>query len=131
MKQNKASATAHLIAASTVFLSKDPTLNFLVPSEWAEPCSWFVEEYSSFGTTLLRLIPKPWFRFLVKMVECLCVPGFVPHCVLRKHCLENAVLDYLQRGFSQVIVLGAGFDTLAQLPQLPLSKKYFQAKMNQ
>lgn len=113
MKPNKASATAHLIAASTVFLSKNPTLNFLAPPEWSEPCSWFVEEYSSFGKTLLKLIPKPWFRFLVKMVECFGVPGFVPHCVLRKHCLEDAVLEYLQRGFSQVIILGAGFDTLA------------------
>lgn len=113
MKPNKASATAHLIAASTVFLSKDPKLSFLVPSDWTQPCSWFIEEYSAFGDILLRLIPRWWFRRLVWIVERLGVSGFITHVVLRKHALEKIVRDHLAKGFSRLVVLGAGFDTLA------------------
>jgi len=113
MKQNKASATANLIAASTIFLSKDPQLNILVPSSWSQTCSWFVEEYSSFGCTLLKLIPHPWFRFLIRQVERLGVQGFMAHVILRKHCLEEFTRECLSEGFKQVVILGAGFDTLA------------------
>ncbi len=113
MKANKPSATARLIAASTVFLSKDRNLSFLVPGEWGEPSSWFIEEYSSFGSTLLKFIPQTWFRILVRIVEKIGTSGFIVHCVLRKHCLENIVREYLQKNYSQVAVLGAGFDTLA------------------
>jgi methyltransferase (TIGR00027 family) len=62
---------------------------------------------------LLKLIPKPWFRFLVRQVERLGVPGFIAHAILRKHCLEELTLECLSQGFNQVVILGAGFDTLA------------------
>jgi methyltransferase (TIGR00027 family) len=120
MKPNKASATAHLIAASTVYLHADPHLGSLVPSDWEKFCSWFVEEYSSRGKAILNLIPKAWFRLAVKLIERLGVPGIIPHYILRKHCIQDAVVSYLDQGFNQVAVLGAGFDTLT----LRLSKEH-------
>ena len=122
MKPNKASATAHLVAASTIYLHHDPHLGFLVPSDWAKFCSWFVEEYSSRGNSILRLIPKPWFRFGVKLLERLGVPGIIPHYILRKHCIQDAVISYLNQKVNQVIVLGAGFNTLT----LRLCKEHLQ-----
>lgn len=71
---------------------------------------------------LKRSGPAPWFDFVLKngwarrAVFCLehfMVAGIVAHYLARKRWIECLVRDALAGGIRQVVVLGAGFDTLA------------------
>lgn len=121
MLNERFSATAHLIAKSTVFIARIPTLGTLVPSGAIEPCLWFMEECSPAGTRfLLRIIDKRWFRTLVFMLEYFTIRGILLHYILRKRFLEDVAKDAIQNGVKQIVILGAGFDTLS----LRLHKDY-------
>jgi methyltransferase (TIGR00027 family) len=108
MTGSRPSATAYLVAKGLLFLSFDPQLGFLVPGPAAEASGWFVE-----SQRLLRSLKRPWFRALVRLLQSLSVPGILLHYALRKRYLEETVRNGLRDGFRQVVILGAGFDTLA------------------
>jgi methyltransferase (TIGR00027 family) len=108
MTDSRPSATAYLVAKGLLFLSFDPQLGFLVPAPAAEATGWFVE-----SKRLLRSMERPWFRALVRLLQSLSVPGILLHYALRKRYLEETVRNGLRDGFRQVVILGAGFDTLA------------------
>lgn len=120
MKQNQASSTARLIAVSTVFLSRDPRLGGLVPPRAEEACVWFMETFSSRAGLLLALMDKKWFRRLAFAFEQATLPGILLHYILRKRFIEAAARQAIQNGVGQIVVLGAGFDTLA----LRLSREF-------
>lgn len=102
-----------LIARSTIFLSGDPCWGQLVPPLAVEASRWFVEDGSRRGKLLLGVMNRKWFRSLVAVAERLTVPGIILHYAVRKRCLEDITRRSLAEGFHQIIVLGAGFDTLA------------------
>src|SRR5262245_51685067 len=56
---------------------------------------------------------RPWFRFIVRTVERMAIPGLMLHHVVRKRFIEDETRRALAEGASQVVVLGAGLDTLA------------------
>ena len=109
MTDSRPSATAYLVAKGLLFLSFDPQLGFLVPASAAEASGWFVE-----SRRLLRSMERAWFRALVRLLQSLTVPGILLHYALRKRYLEETVRNGLRDGFRQVVILGAGFDTLAR-----------------
>lgn len=47
------------------------------------------------------------------LLEKLMMPGITLHYVLRKRCIEAYTLETVKEGGTQVVNLGAGFDTLA------------------
>jgi methyltransferase (TIGR00027 family) len=73
-----------------------------------------------FGEQLLRrthprladLLRKAWFRRLCGLLEDATLPGICLHFALRKQILRRHAHATLAAGCAQVIVLGAGFDTL-------------------
>ena len=112
MRADRPSSTATLIAAATVLLARDPKLGHRVPAGAAEICA--------------RCLTRPWLmatqmRWLVWAAERATIPGLMLHFILRKRWIEDAVRGALARGCRQVVVLGAGFDTLAArlAPQFP------------
>lgn len=113
MKQDRASATAGLIALSTAFLARDPRYGFLVSQEAERACRWIVEAASPRGATLVRMCRLPWFRRVAGWLERWTLPGIQIHYALRKLYLEEVARRALREGVDQVVVLGAGFDTLA------------------
>jgi methyltransferase (TIGR00027 family) len=113
MKQNSPSATAYLIARSTFFLSLDPKLGSFVPKRSAELSLQFVRARSRFSRWLDRLTNSRSFRPLARALERATIPGIKLHYALRKRYLEEAARDALAYGFRQVVIIGAGFDTLA------------------
>jgi|ERR1044071_1631603 methyltransferase (TIGR00027 family) len=113
MKEDKPSATAYLIARSTFFLSRDPMLGQLVPARSAELCERFVHTRSRFARLLDAAINSKPLRPLAAALERATVPGIKLHYALRKRYLEEIARDALRDGFHQVVVIGAGFDTLA------------------
>jgi methyltransferase (TIGR00027 family) len=113
MKEDTPSATAYLIARSTLFLSRDPLVGRLVPAHSVELCERFVNARSRFARLLDAAMNSRLLRPLAKALERATIPGIKLHYALRKRYLEEITRDALRDGFRQLVVIGAGFDTLA------------------
>src|SRR5436305_7758798 len=113
MRLDKPSATAYLIARSTYFLSRDRALGYLVPERSAELSLRFIQARRRFGKTLERITNSKYFRPVTQALERVTIPGIKLHYALRKRYLEEIARDALHAGISQVVIIGAGFDTLA------------------
>lgn len=112
MRADSPSDTSLLIARSILLASKDPQLCRLLSPAEAEMLSRILE----------RAEPAPWFDFVLKngwarrtlfRLERVMVAGIIAHYLARKRWIERIVRDALAGGIRQVVVLGAGFDTLA------------------
>ncbi|HKQ99973.1 MAG TPA: SAM-dependent methyltransferase [Pyrinomonadaceae bacterium] len=113
MKEDRPSATAYLIARSTFFLSRDPLLGRLVPPRSAELSRRFAETRSRLARWLDDALNSRLLRPLSGFLERATVPGIRLHYALRKRYLEETARRALGEGFPQMVVIGAGFDTLA------------------
>ncbi len=106
MRADRPSATAALIAAATVFLSRDPALAQFVPDGAAEMCARCL-------TPRQRLLERRGLRWLAWSAERATIPGLMLHFILRKRWIEQALRGAITRGCRRVVVIGAGYDTLA------------------
>ena len=114
MREDRPSITAYLIARSLLFLSRDPQTAPLIPPEAVEACGWFVDLVSPADGRLARQAgASPLLRRTAHAFERLTIPGIVLHYAVRKRFLEDAARRAVADGAAQVVVLGAGFDTLA------------------
>jgi methyltransferase (TIGR00027 family) len=111
MRENRPSSTAALIAAATVFLARDPRLAALVPTGAAPVCARCLESVSLLGT--VQTVSRTGLRWAARLAERATVPGLLLHFMLRKRWIEEAVRAALAESCAQVVVIGAGFDTLA------------------
>lgn len=114
MKANRASNTARLIARSTIFTAQDFQRKRFVPEQSAKLCASFVEPHSAVGKRFAALLQTSSLaRFLVAMCERQFLPGIQLHYALRKRFLEEQTRRAISCGIRRIIILGAGFDTLA------------------
>lgn len=113
MREDRPSSTATLIAAATVFLSRNPRAADLVPAGAAAACAQFLVSASPAAAAVTRWISRPGWRWIGRMAERATVPGLLLHFMLRKRCIEDAVRIGIAGGARQVVLIGAGFDTLA------------------
>lgn len=112
MRAHRPSQTALLIARSTYLLSRDPRLSRLLPPGAGEACRRFLEA-AGLSPAQLRLADREWFRAFSLFSERFAIPGVSLHYAARKRWLEEATRQALAAGIAQVVVLGAGLDTLA------------------
>lgn len=112
VQQDRPSSTARLIARCTLLAASDERLRPLVPAG----------AIAQIETLLTRIGDDSWFGFarrhtltraLLLAGELLVLPGIIAHYLARKSWLEARASAALSAGFEQVVVLGAGFDTLA------------------
>lgn len=112
MKSNQASTTAKVIAAGTILLASDHRTAEQVAPQAAALCRIFLS-----GSRADRLLASsaawPLTRGLWRGVERLVLPGIVAHYWHRKRWIEAQCRLAIADGFERLIVLGAGFDTLA------------------
>ena len=113
MKAGEASATAYLIAASTLFVAADPLAGLLVPARAAELSASFVAARSRVARWAHGALRGKPARPFVRALERLTIPGIQLHYALRKLYLEETARAALAEGIRQVVVFGAGYDTLA------------------
>jgi methyltransferase (TIGR00027 family) len=113
MKNDEPSATARLIARSLLLLSQDPAGSSLAPPRSAETSAWFLVACGENPARFQRLARQFWFRRLLFQAEHFTAPGILLHYALRKRRVEETIRQGLAAGAQQVVVLGAGFDTLA------------------
>ena len=118
MREDRPSSTATLIAAATVFLARDARVPDLVPPGAAEWCARCLEALS--GLKTVEMLSHPGLRWAARLAERATVPGLLLHFMLRKRWIEEGVRAALAEGCGQVVVVGAGFDTLA----LRLSREF-------
>jgi methyltransferase (TIGR00027 family) len=113
LKTNRASATAYLIAESAVFLSQNEAVKSLLPPKTIELSKIFAGSRPLSNKLVYlakqRKILRPFFNALENLV----IPGIQLHYSVRKRRLEEIALDALAKGCQQIVVFGAGFDTLA------------------
>ena len=113
MREDRPSSTATLIAAASVFLDGDPQVRGLVPAGAAALCRRFISSSPMPTRAVTGALCHPALRWLARLAERSTVPGLMLHFMLRKRMIESAVTEAIFRGASQVVMLGAGFDTLA------------------
>src|SRR5258708_33443467 len=118
MHEDRPSSTATLIAAATVFLARDARVSDLVPSGAVEWCARCLEVLSRLKP--VETVSHPALRWAARLAERASVPGLLLHFMLRKRWIEEAVRAALTEACGQVVVIGAGFDTLA----LRLSREF-------
>jgi methyltransferase (TIGR00027 family) len=112
MKAGRASETSILVARGLLIADATPSLGVVLPPgcaaltrrllESAAPAWWF--------NFALR---HAWTRALFFAMERASVPGLFRHFAMRKRLLDTVARDALRAGCSQLVVFGAGLDTLA------------------
>ena len=113
MKTDQPSATAYLIAHSTIYLARDAAVGHLIPAQAAALSEKFVRPGRRAGRWRQACLDARCSRPLVAALERLTLPGIQLHYALRKRYLEEIAHTALADDVRQLIVLGAGFDTLA------------------
>ena len=106
---DRPSSTALLVAAGVAFQSTHPRNKHLVPEEAGRLVRMFLSRAGSRP----RSGASWWDRAIVGMREWVSVPGLTLHYVLRKQAIERLVRIAIRDGYSRLVVLGAGLDTLA------------------
>ena len=114
MRANAPSSTAYLIAASIACSAREPDLAFLVPAHAAALSHWVLADGMPHGRALLWALERRWFRTAVRRLERALLPGIQAHFLVRKRAIEEATRQALNEGVRQVVVLGAGFDSLCR-----------------
>ncbi|HYL25538.1 MAG TPA: class I SAM-dependent methyltransferase, partial [Burkholderiales bacterium] len=104
MRADRPSSTAALIAAATVLLAGDARFAQFVPPGAADICARCLTPRQLLLTRL---------RWLARAAERATIPGLMLHFMLRKRWIERAVRGAIARGCRRVVVIGAGYDTLA------------------
>jgi methyltransferase (TIGR00027 family) len=113
-KHYRPSSTATLIAAAMAFLAGRPETAPLVYAENARLAGWLLHSHSRKLRLLAAALEQPWSPPLVRWVESRSIPGILEHFAQRKRVLDGIAREHLGAGdIGQLVVLGAGFDTLA------------------
>jgi len=113
VQQEQASRTALLIAASLVLLGHDAKYSRLVSKTSADLCAHVLEKHSSQTLLFLKIVRQTWFQPIAKLLERITIPGILLHYALRKKCIRHLVRSALAERIAQVVILGAGFDSLS------------------
>lgn len=117
MKADNPSATAYLIATSTLFVAADPDAGRLIPARAAELSASFIAARSHLARLAQGALRHKRVRPFVSAIERLTIPGIQLHYALRKLYLEETARAALAHsdhgGIRQIVIFGAGYDTLA------------------
>lgn len=110
MRDDMPSNTALLVARSIVLAAEDESLRKLVAPGEIETLNRILGESRGWFGWARR---RAWVRGVFFKAMDLMVPGIVPHYMARKRRIEVGVREALATGSTRVVVIGAGFDTLA------------------
>ncbi|QUS58687.1 class I SAM-dependent methyltransferase [Pseudovibrio brasiliensis] len=112
MKEKVASSTAYTVLQGLMLTGEKPEYRHLVTAKTLETGKTILEG-SHEGRRRLKQLNSRLFRALVPLMEWLILPGISTHYGLRKKYIRDAVENAISQGYTMVVNLGAGFDTLA------------------
>ena len=113
MKERIPSATARMVTRGLIHLACDPMLGSLVPPDLLQASLRFMEPERERAVALLERMRNARHRAFLALMERITIPGIALHYLLRKRYLEEAAREALEAGYVQVVIIGAGFDSLA------------------
>lgn len=112
MRKKQASQTAAMVGENLVFMSHDPEIAPLLPRGAAEYTARFLVAAGASKPAFLERFRAPWFRRLVAIYERMIAAGQTVHMALRKSFFDDETRAAIAEGATQVLMVGAGFDTL-------------------
>lgn len=124
MRAHQASRTAVKISRLVLYVADDPRRAPLLPMGAAESTEALLRAAGVLADWHQRAYRSPTMRSMLAWAERTLLPGQTTHVVLRKRVLDDEARAALEAGATQVLVVGAGFDTLA----LRLSRAYPAAR---
>lgn len=111
MKDNEASSTAYTVLQGLLHVSKNEEFQHLVTKRNRE-IGKVILNSSVQGRKRLKQIESKLGRIVLPLMEKLLLPNISLHYALRKAYIESKVKQAISEGATQIINLGAGFDTL-------------------
>ncbi|MEY8198171.1 MAG: class I SAM-dependent methyltransferase [Colwellia sp.] len=112
MKDDQASSTAFTVLQGILYVAKSSPYNYLVDDEVVKVGRQILNA-SEEGRKRLKQLQSPWTLMSIKLKELLILPGITLHYILRKRYVEAVTRQALSDGVTQIVMLGAGFDTLS------------------
>jgi methyltransferase (TIGR00027 family) len=114
MRPGKASATARLIALATVYLAHHhhAQLRSLLPRAAAQICLQLLRA-NWLDRVLCWSVQSTFFHRGWRWLEHIVLPGIAAHYARRKQVIEAQTRIQIAAGIKRIVILGAGFDTLA------------------
>lgn len=113
MSSSSPSSSARYVAAALAFTAADERYESLVPREAAEMSLACVKASPGPLRMAVWFWEKAWMRERLRKAERRTLPGFGLHIAARKRAVEDHVRKGIAEGFTQVVIVGAGYDTLA------------------
>lgn len=112
MREATPSRTAIKLARVLIYLAHDPAIAPLLPAGAAEATERLLVETGMLRPWMLALYGKPGFHRALDRVANAFARGQAIRMGLRKRFLDDEVRSALTLGARQVLVVGAGYDTL-------------------
>ena len=113
MKHDQASRTARLVSNGLYWVSQHARLGVEVPEEMLRYTTEMTRRIESGGRFLGTSIARWLLLRKCGIVQALSIPGLYLHQVLRKRYIESVARTALAGDTKQLVVIGAGFDTLS------------------
>lgn len=111
MESTKTSTTAYIITACVTGVGQiKPWSQYLSPKTEFLNRAFFLGAADTLFKKIIKKLPP---SILIRIIDSVFVPGFALHCLFRKIFIEEQASLRLNNNIKQVIILGAGFDTLA------------------
>ena len=112
MPSHRPSYTAIKISKGILILAQDPSAKDLLPkgaAQWTERLLIAAGIVKRWELSMMRQV---WFRNFAAFIERHTMPGQSVYLALRKRFFDDEVRDAIGSGATQVLAIGAGFDTL-------------------
>ena len=113
MKHDTPSATAALVLKALLFAAHDRAHARLVSTEAARWSRLMALKILRWPRLFLFAARSPLCRWLFQTAERMLNPGFILHVAARKAFIDRLARTAIDAGAAQLIVVGAGYDTLA------------------
>ncbi len=113
IQSSSISSTAQLVAKATLLRSYYGEAKVLLSPETPALCEAFLRATSRSGERFTRWIRHRGLRAVLLSLEKTIKPGLSLHYLIRKAIIEESVVTSIEKGnVRQVVMFGAGFDTL-------------------
>jgi len=112
MRQNRPSRTAPKVGAAILYLAQDPQYAALLPPGLVDETEHLLLASGALKPWHLKLARSRAYRWFVEAMIRRMAPGHIVYLGLRKRFVQDEVEAALADGATQVLMLGAGMDTL-------------------
>ena len=112
MQRDRSSLSALKTGRVPVYLGRDPVLANLLPAGSRKSAEAILLAAKGLYRWQLMLFDQAWFRRWLAWMERQTATGISLHVALRKRFFDDEVRRAIAEGAEQILVLGAGYDTL-------------------